>query len=288
MSPLVRRSFAWCERLARSRAGNFYPAFRLLPRCQFLDMCALYAFLRVADDLTDEPGDIADQRRQLDAFRRQLDLALAGSFGHPLHPAFADTVRTHRIPAEYLHAAIDGVGMDLDVNHYRTFDDLYLYCYRVASVVGLSCIHIWGFADGSARRYAESAGIALQLTNILRDLGEDAGRGRVYLPEEDLEKFGYRREQLLRGEKGERFEALMRFQVDRARAYYDASRPLAPLLRPAGRAVFLVLLRTYRGLLDQIEASNFDVFGRRVRVSRCFKFWQVLRALPVRWGVTAS
>jgi 15-cis-phytoene synthase len=285
---MVRRSFTWCERLARTKAANFYHAFRLLPRRQYRDMCALYSFLRVADDLSDEPGELDEKRRQLDDWRRQLDLALAGSYRHPLYPAFADTVHTHAIPPEYLHAAIDGVAMDLDVCQYDTFADLYLYCYRVASVVGLSCIHIWGFSSGQAKQYAESAGIAFQLTNILRDLAEDAARGRVYLPQEDLERFGYSREALARGEQGERFEALMTFQANRARAYYEAAGPLVPLLRPAGRSVFLVMLRTYRGLLERIVSTRFDVFRRRVRVSRWFKLWQVLRALPVRCGVVSA
>lgn len=286
MSPQLRRSFAWCERLTRSRAGNFYPAFRLLPRRQCLDMCSLYAFLRVADDLTDEPGDADVKRLQLDTYRAQLDDALAGAYRHPLHAAFIDTVRLHNIPTEYLHAALDGVGMDLDTDHYDTFADLYSYCYRVASVVGLACIHIWGFTDRRAIHYAEAAGLALQLTNILRDLGEDVERGRVYLPQEDLHRFHYNRDLLKRGERTESYLALMRFEAQRARAYYEEAALLAPLLRPAGRAVFLVLLRTYRGLLEEIIASDFDVFNRRIRVSGCFKLWQVLRAVPVRLGVT--
>jgi phytoene synthase len=158
----------------------------------------------------------------------------------------------------------------------------------VASVVGLSCIHIWGNASAKAREHAEAAGIAFQLTNILRDLAEDAARGRVYLPAEDLQRFGYDAEQLRRGEGGVNFEALMRFEVERARHYYDAAGPLVPLLPRPGRAVFLVMLRTYRGLLDAIARRNYDVFHGRVRVSRWFKLRQVLRVLPVRWGWSRS
>ena len=288
MSATLAHSFAWCERLARREAANFYHAFRLLPRVQRLDMCALYALLRVSDDLVDAPGPAGDKRQRLDDWRHRLDRALASDYSHPLHPAFHDTVRTHTIPHEYLHAALDGVAMDLDVSSYDTFDDLYLYCYRVASVVGLSCLHIWGFGQEQARRYAESAGVAFQLTNILRDLAEDAGRGRVYLPAEDLERFGYCRDQLCRGERGERFEALMRFEAERAGRYYDDAAPLVLLLPPPGRAVFLVMLRTYRGLLDAIARQNFDVFTGRVRVSRWYKLWQVLKVLPVRWGLCRS
>jgi len=167
---------------------------------------------------------------------------------------------------------------------YATFADLYGYCYRVASAVGLACIHIWGFQDGQARKYAESAGIGFQLTNILRDLGEDADRGRIYLPQEDLDRFGYTVEQLGRGECDGRFRDLMRFQVERARSYYDAAWPLSALSTPPGRAVFAVMFRTYRGLLDTIERRRYDVFSSRVRLSLGYKLWLAAQALPVRWG----
>lgn len=285
MIPLVRRSYRYCEQIARTKAANFYLAFCLLPRPQYRAMCALYAFLRIADDLSDEPGEAERKRTTIELFRRQLDLALAGTSQPPLFPAVADMVHAYRIPHEYLHAALDGVAMDLDVSSYATFDYLYRYAYRVASAVGLSCIHIWGVYGEQAKKYAEAAGIAFQLTNILRDLAEDASRERVYLPREDMERFGYSVEALKRGERGPAFEALMTFEANRARAYYDAAGPLAELLDPPGRAVFLVMLRTYRGLLELIVASGFDVFSQRVRVSRWFKLWQVLRALPVRCGI---
>ena len=174
--------------------------------------------------------------------------------------------------------------MDLEPVAFATFDDLYPYCYRVASAVGLACIYIWGFNHERAKQHAESAGIAFQLTNILRDLAEDAARQRIYLPSEDLQHFGYTETQLKRGERDEHFQALMRFQVERARRYYAASEPLVPLLDPHGQAVFLVMLRTYRGLLDTIERRNYDVFSSRVRLSRWRKLALLLRAWPVRWG----
>ena len=278
------QSYAWCERLARRQAGNFYHAFRLLPAAQCRAMCALYAFMRVADDLTDGPEAVADKRLALANWRRQLDETLLGSYSHPLHPAFHHTVEHYRIPRRYLDDVLDGVGMDLDTDRYETFADLYRYCYRVASAVGLACIHIWGFREERARGYAEAAGIALQLTNILRDLAEDAGRGRVYLPREDLERFGYRAADLERGQRDERFRALMRFQVECARGYYESAMPLADLLNPAGRAVFLVMLRTYRGLLDAIAQRDYDVFSSRVRLSRLRKLWLAAQVLPLRWG----
>ena len=280
----LAQSYTWCERLARRQAGNFYHAFRLLPAAKRRAMCALYAFMRVADDLTDGPELVADKRVALENWRRQLDTALAGHYHHPLHPAFHHTVERYGIPRRYLEDVLDGVGMDLDTDHYETFDDLYRYCYRVASAVGLACIHIWGFADERAKKHAEAAGIALQLTNILRDLGEDAARGRVYLPREDLERFGYHAEDLRQCRRDERFRELMRFQAARARRYYDSAAPLADLLDPPGRAVFLVMLRTYRGLLEAIVRCDYDVFTRRVSLSRLRKLWLAAQVLPLRWG----
>jgi phytoene synthase len=280
----VSSSYAWCERVARQQAGNFYHAFRLLPAAQRRAMCALYAFMRVADDLTDGPEAVAEKSLALADWRRQLDAALEGVYHHPLHPAFHHTVNQYGIPRCYLDDVLDGVGMDLDTDRYDTFAELYRYCYRVASAVGLACIHIWGFREERAKSYAESAGIALQLTNILRDLSEDAVRGRVYLPREDLERFGYSVADLIQGRRDERFRALMRFQVERAQGYYEAAGPLADLLDPSGRAVFLVMLRTYRGLLEAIVRCDYDVFRRRVRLSRWRKLWLAAKVLPLRWG----
>ena len=279
-------SYGYCERLAHAQAGNFYHAFRLLPNDQRRAMCALYSFMRVADDLTDEAGAVDDKRAALETWRRQLHEALTGNYCHPLHPAFHHAVERYRIPLPYLEAVLDGVGMDLDTDRYETFAELYSYCYRVASAVGLACIHIWGFRGEGVEALAESAGIAFQLTNILRDLGEDAARGRVYLPREDLERFGYSEIELRQGTRDGRFVELMRFQVRRANGYYDAALPLAGLLRPAGRAVFVAMLRTYRGLLDEIVRRDYDVFSTRVRLSRLYKLWLAARALPLRFGWT--
>src|SRR5262245_43236443 len=205
MSPSLSRSYAYCERLARREAGNFYHAFRVLPGHQRRAMCALYAFLRVTDDLTDDVAAVEQKRANLAVWRKHFDKALAGVCSHPVHPALHDAVQAHAIPREYLDAVLDGVAMDLDQTRYETFADLYTYCYRVASAVGLACIHIWGFAQESAKAHAESAGIAFQLTNILRDLGEDAARGRVYLPREDLDRFGYTEEALFRSQRDDSF-----------------------------------------------------------------------------------
>lgn len=276
------RSYAWCERLTRRAAGNFYPAFRLLPADQRRSMCALYAFFRVSDDLSDDAGE--GKRLALGQWRVGLHAAVAGAFSHPLHPALADTLRRFGVPLRHLDEVLDGVCMDLDVTRYDTFADLHRYCYHVASAVGLSCIHVWGFR-GDAAPAAEAAGIALQLTNILRDLGEDAARGRIYLPREELQRFGCDEDQLLRGVCNDRLRALLRFQADRAYGYYARAMPLAAMLDPPGRAVFLMMLRTYRALLDTIVARDFDVFRSRVRLHGWYKLWLAARMLPVRLGL---
>ncbi len=277
-------SSAYCERLARRAAGNFYHAFRLLPTEQRRAMCALYAFLRVADDLSDACQPNEEKRQALAQWRDSLLNALKGEYTHPIYPALRHAIDRFSIPVVHLDEVLTGVTMDLDVQRYATFDELRHYCYHVASAVGLCCIHIWGFR-GNAYPPAIAAGLALQLTNILRDIGEDAERGRVYLPIEDLQRFGCK---LPVTKIDESFRALMRFEAERAYGFYAEAMDLVELLAPPGRAVFLVMLHTYRCLLDEIVARDFDVFGERVRVSTWRKLWFVAQALPIRWGLLAG
>jgi phytoene synthase len=281
------QSYAYCERVARRQAANFYPAFRVLPRPQRRAMCALYAFMRITDDLVDGGGDVEVKRAKLAAWRDGFRSAMRGDNRHEVHPALRDAVDRYAIPTWYLEAVIDGVEMDLEPVRYQRFAELYRYCFLVASVVGLACIHVWGFRDETAKLYAEHAGLAFQLTNILRDLGEDLGRGRVYLPMEDFALFGCAPD-TLQGTTGINPAArrLLRYEVDRARQYYESAERLLPLLNRSGRAVCQVMLRTYRGLLDEIERRDYDVFSQRISLSRWRKASLVLRAMPVRWGWT--
>jgi phytoene synthase len=248
-------------------------------------MDALYAFMRVTDDLADEPGA---GREALARWRLALAGALRGEFSHPVHPALADTVERFHIPPRYLFDVIDGVETDLEPVRFLTFTDLYPYCYRVASAVGLACIRVWGLRPGvthaDADSPAEAAGIAFQLTNILRDLGEDLARGRAYLPHDELAHFGCPPEAWQKPEHATAFREMMRFQVERASDFYRRGEPLDRLLSPEGRAVFRVMAGTYRGLLGAIEANNFDVFTRRVRLPRWRKGLIWLSAWPVKWG----
>ena len=180
----IEQSYQYCLQVARSRAKNFYYSFVLLSAQQRKAMCAIYAFMRYCDDLSDEPGA---SRTAVDHWRADMEEALQGRFAdHPLWPAFHHAVRRFGIPHEYFRQMIDGISSDLEPRRLETFDELYKYCYQVASVVGLTIIHIFGFDTRSALPLAEKCGVAFQLTNILRDIREDAERGRIYLPAEDL------------------------------------------------------------------------------------------------------
>jgi phytoene synthase len=273
----VERSYEYCRRVARRRAKNFYYSFILLSSPQRNAMCAIYAFMRYCDDLSDEPGA---NRAAIDKWRAEMEAALEGRFSdHPVWPAFHHTVRRFGIPHQYFREMIDGVLSDLEPRRFETFEQLYRYCYQVAAVVGLTIVHIFGFDTRSALPPAEKCGVAFQLTNILRDIREDAERGRIYLPMEDLQRFGVSEEDLVAGRRDEAFLKLMDFEAERARAYYNESRPLLDLIHPRSRASLWALISIYSRLLDRIEGSNYDVFRRRVRLPLWEKSWIVWRAL---------
>jgi phytoene synthase len=273
----VERSYRYCRSVARSRAKNFYYSFLLLSRQQRKAMCAIYAFMRYCDDLSDEPGA---SRAAIERWRAELEDALAGRFGgHPVWPAFHHTVSRFGIPHQYFRDMIDGVAGDLEPRRFATFEQLYRYCYQVASVVGLTIIHIFGFDTRSALPLAESCGVAFQLTNILRDIREDAAAGRIYLPEEDLRRFGVSEDDLRAGNRDGRLMRLLEFEGARARSYYDQSMPLLDLIHPRSRPSLWALISIYSGLLERIRRKNYDVFTARVRLSTLEKSWIVLRAL---------
>lgn len=262
---LLARSYKYCREVARKRARNFYYSFMVLPREKSDAMCAVYAFMRFCDDIADDPSFDGDRRQMLERWRGTLGETLDGEYGDSLVlPAFHDTLRKYEIPAQYFHDLIDGAAMDLSIERYATFRDLYKYCYRVASVVGLVCIHIYGFTSPDAKKYAEYCGIAFQLTNILRDVKEDAVGGRVYIPEEDLVSFNYTLDDLQKGVMDDRYYSLMKFEVKRARSYYNASQPLVDLIDESSRPALRAMIEIYSGILERIEKSNYDVFSRRI------------------------
>jgi 15-cis-phytoene synthase len=273
----VDQSYDYCVRVARSRAKNFYYSFLLLSKPQRRAMCAIYAFMRYCDDLSDDPGA---NRAAIERWRGELENALEGRFsGHPMWPAFHHTVRRFGIPHEYFREMIDGVLGDLEPRTFETFEQLYRYCYQVASVVGLTIVHIFGFDTRTVLTLAEKCGVAFQLTNILRDIREDAELGRIYLPAEDLRRFGVTPDDLRAGNRNQPFLDLMRFEAARARKYYDESAPLLDLVHPRSRPSLWALIAIYSRLLERIEATNYDVFRKRVRLSAFEKGWIVARAM---------
>jgi len=273
----VEESYAFCERVARTQAKNFYYSFLLLSRPQRQAMCAIYAFMRYCDDLSDAEG-VADRAGAIARWQADLDSALAGAAPeHPVWPAFSDAVARYRIPHEYFRAMIRGVSSDLEPRHIQTFQELYDYCYHVASVVGLTIIHIFGFDDPRALELAERCGVAFQLTNILRDVREDAEHGRVYLPAEDLTRFGVDPKELAGGAISPALRSLLEFEAERARAYYQEAQPLTGLVDRRSRASLKALIRIYARLLERISNSGYEVLRERVRVPAWEKIWILAR-----------
>lgn len=270
-------SYDYCRKVARTRAKNFYYSFVLLSREQRDAMCAIYAFMRTCDDLSDEPGAT---RAPLEQWRAALARAIEGDYDeHPVWPALHDAVRRYSIPHEYLFEMVDGVSSDLEPRRIITFEELYRYCYQVASVVGLTVVHIFGFSSREALPLAEQCGVAFQLTNILRDVREDGERGRIYLPGEDLGRFGVSEQDILTGARTPAMARLMQFEAERARGYYDTSRPLIDMVDRRSRASLRALISIYSRLLERIVQSDFDVFTRRISLSGAEKSWIMLRAL---------
>lgn len=279
----LAQSYRHCDQIARTQARNFYYGFRLLPRQRRDALSAIYAFFRACDDYSDEAGTPEEKRKALESWRASLDLVIsdpsrAATLG-PTWPAFSDAVRRYAIPPRYFHELLDGTMTDLEKTTYQTFDELYRYCYCVASTVGLVCVHVFGF-DGSdeALQMAEWCGIAFQLTNILRDVDEDARLGRIYLPLNDVARFGLTEAHLTQPPDDERFRRLMAFEAERARDYYARSAPLVAHIDPASRAGFAALVAIYRTLLEKIASEQFRVHGRRIRLSAATKVMLLIRA----------
>lgn len=275
----VEQSYRYCAEVARSRARNFYYSFILLSKPQRKAMYAVYAFMRYCDDLSDNLA-LSDRAASIAQWSSELNAALAGRFSnHPVWPAFHDAVRRYSIPHDYFHQMIAGVSSDLEPRRVQTFDELYRYCYQVASVVGLTIVHIFGFRSQEALVLAEKCGIAFQLTNILRDVREDAGLNRVYLPLEDLSRFGVAAEEIAGGKDSLRLRDLLAFEATRAKNYYKEALPLIGMVDSKSRSSLWALIEIYRRLLDRIERSGYDVLHQRIHVPAREKMWIVARGL---------
>jgi phytoene synthase len=277
-------AYSVCRSITRSAAKNFYYAFLVLPTAKRQALCAVYAYMRRCDDIADDFKLPAYERRQrleawLDAFHR----AEAGNpTDDPVLLALADTQRRFKIPVELLDQLAFGTAMDIDIQEsasptatgaaelqvlYRTFGDLRQYCYRVASVVGLVCIRIFGYRDPAAEGLAENLGLAFQLTNIIRDIQEDAAMGRIYLPAEDLDRFKIGPADFRQAAIPERLRWLLAAESDRAREYYSSALELMPLIDEDSQPALWVLVTIYRRLLEKISDRKYDVFGKKVSLT---------------------
>ena len=263
----------YCESRAARSGSSFYYSFRLLPPERRRAITALYAFCREVDDVVDEVHDPAVARAKLAWWRAEVGATYEGVPQHPVAKALVPVVRSFRLPREHFDAVIDGMAMDLAQQRYADFADLERYCHRVAGVVGLMSAEIFGYEEASTAGFARDLGIAFQLTNIVRDVGEDARRGRIYLPQEDLARFGVSASAVLRAREEPGFRELMAFEVERARAWYDrAMGQLAPRDRKAQRAS-LAMAAIYRALLDEIARDGYRVLDRRIALTPLRKLW---------------
>jgi phytoene synthase len=290
-------AYAFCRAIARREAKNFYWAFRVLPRPKSDAMCAVYAFMRRADDISDDESKPIEARREemkswLEAWRASRISALNQSSPNtnedPVFLALSHTQRAFGIPDELLEELVAGTTME-PIQTYATFDDLYRYCYLVASVVGLVCIRIFGYSDARAEIFAEETGVALQLTNILRDVKEDVDRGRVYLPLDLLDEFGESLDELRSLAAGrsmtERERSMLATLAIRAEKYYLAAGKLTPLIDRDSRAALWVLVTIYHRLLARIAHRKMNVFGERIALSTAEKLAVLLRgATMAAWN----
>jgi len=289
----LRAAYGVCRHIARSSAKNFYYGFLVLPARKRNALCAVYAFMRRADDISDDPSIPADQRREklaawIEGLRRVVD---GERTDDPVFMALADAQKTFNIPLDLLEKLVQGTAMDLPTQpacgdetrlHYETFDELYDYCYHVASVVGLVCIRIFGYRDPRAEKLAEQTGVAFQLTNIIRDVKEDSQLGRVYLPYEDLRRFSVDPKALTNGNAAATFRPVLEFEAQRARELYHAADELLPLIDDDSQPALWTLVQIYHRLLERIAERGYDVFTEKVRLSTAEKLGILAKGLVRR------
>jgi len=286
----LSHAYAVCRGIARRSAKNFYYGFLVLPSDKRNAFCAVYAFMRHADDISDDPAvDVREKRQKLNEWLESAKAVFTGkSTDDPVLMAVADAQKSFKIPVDLFEKLVHGTSLDLEITSTpeapalvcRTFEDLQKYCYYVASVVGLVCIHIFGYEDPKAELLAEDCGLAFQLTNIIRDVKEDSGLGRIYLPDEDLQRFQLGPQQLSPARLGtetkpEQLKPVLEFEADRARRYYESAKWLMELIEPDSRAALWVLVEIYSRLLKKIAERNYDVLTERVRLTT----WEKLAVL---------
>lgn len=285
MSSEIEKAYEYCKKVTKLHAKSFFFAAKFLPKHKQKAVYPIYAFCRHVDDEIDEIGE-GDQQKAIETVEKwkanlnqvyqSRKIEITKSKDQELvFDAWSDLLQTYKIPQNLPLELIEGVLMDTTIKRYETFDELYVYCYRVASTVGLMSSEILGYSDKIALEYAEAMGIGMQLTNILRDIKEDAAIGRIYLPQEDLRKFNITEAQIFAGVFDENFEKLMKFQVARARKYYLKGEQGIPLLEKDSRFTVLLASRIYAKILDEIEKQNYNIFTKRAHTTKSQKMFSI-------------
>lgn len=263
----------YCQEKAAASGSSFYYSFLFLPKEKRRAITALYAFCREVDDVVDECTDEQVARTTLNWWRTQVAEIYGGKPQHPVAQALVPVVKQFNMPQEHLLEIIDGMEMDLDQPRYADFKSLQLYCYRVASVVGLLSIEIFGYQDRQTLKYAHDLGIALQLTNIIRDVGEDARRNRIYLPMDEMQRFNVTAADILNARDSENFQKLMAFQIERAQHYYQQALSQLPDVDKKNQRTGLIMAAIYRATLEEVKASGCHVLSERVSLTPLRKLW---------------
>jgi phytoene synthase len=284
MTPDVYLAYQVCHKITKREAKNFYYGFRTLPEPKRYAIYAAYAFCRQCDDAVDTQGNESSKLQTLNQAHERLLQCYAGLPADPVMIALHDAITHYRIPRAYFEELLEGMAMDVQRSRYQTFQELHSYCYRAASVIGLICLEIFSYHQPQAKTFAVDLGLAMQLTNILRDIKEDGERGRIYLPLQELRDFGVSENDLLAGNMTDALRMLLRYQARRARKYFASGIRLLPLLPPRSRMCTAVLQGLYSEILDRIEAANYDVFSKRISLSTREK--TQLLARHWLWGLT--
>ncbi len=268
----------YCQDKAAASGSSFYNSFRFLPKDKRRAITALYAFCREVDDVVDECSDANVARTTLNWWRNEVAAIYSGRPQHPVAIALVPIVKQYNMAQEHLLEIIDGMEMDLDQPRYADFKALQLYCYRVASVVGLLTVEIFGYTDRQTLKYAHDLGIAFQLTNIIRDVGEDARRNRIYLPMDELQQFGVPAADILNSRETENFQKLMAFQIERARQYYRQALEHLPAVDRKSQRTGLIMAAIYQATLDEVVSSGCHVLKERVSLTPTYKLWLAVKA----------
>jgi 15-cis-phytoene synthase len=263
----------YCQQRAAASGSSFYYSFLFLPPERRRAIIALYAFCREVDDAVDEAADPGVARAKLDWWRSEIRAMFTGNPQHPVARALLPAVRAYDLPESWLMEIIDGMQMDLDYNRYPNFPTLEVYCHRVAGVVGLLSAGIFGYSEPATLDYARTLGIALQLTNIIRDVGEDVRRNRIYLPLDELDRFGLTTDDVVERREDQRFERLMAFQIGRAQDYYDRALSLLPRADRRPQRAGLVMAAIYRTLLEEIASEHGRTLTQRIALTPVRKLW---------------